>query len=304
MTAQRKRWTPEQSRYASARSRPEYFQPRHYEHAGCDERFDDGAFALGTDMVKPQEQASLDILRAAGHEMRTPLNAIGLWLEVLRRAPAGPEQAQPIDAIGRQLEVLSRLAEDLLCAARLPSWKERLLITRVDLNDAARAALETCRGLVEERCHRVVAAYHFAPLMIEGDATRLGQIVVNLIDNAVKYTPRYGRIILKTSREGSQAVLSVRDNGIGIAPDKLKRVFDPFVQVGDPRAQHGGIGLGLVLVKRWVALHGGTIKAHSQGGDLGSEFVVRFPLLQEARAEDGSIQPEAQGGYVLAPRDA
>jgi signal transduction histidine kinase len=253
-------------------------------------------------MDPPLEQTPLDVLRALGHEMRTPLNAIALGLEVLRRAPAGAEQAQPIEAIGRQLEVLSRLAEDLFCAARLPSWKERLLITRVDLNDAARVSLETCRGLIGERCHRVVAVYHPDALPVEGDATRLGQIAVNLIDNAVKYTPRYGRIFLKSAREGSHAVLSIRDNGIGIAPDKLKRVFDPFVQIGDPRAQRRGIGLGLALVKRWVALHGGTIKAHSDGVDLGSEFVVRFPLLEEPRAEvaaHGSILTEEQGGYAF-----
>ena len=112
------------------------------------------------------------------------------------------------------------------------------------------------------------------------------QIAVNLIENAVKYTPQFGRIVVKTARMGGDAVLSIRDNGVGIAPDKLKRVFDPFVQVDDPRVQCNGMGLGLSLVKKWVALHGGTIKAYSEGMDLGTEFVVRFPLLESARHRD------------------
>lgn len=299
MTTQSKRWAAEQSpRYAATGSRAEYFNPRHYERVGYGKCFDECAPANEPSIDRTREQTPSELLRAAGHEMRTPLNAIALWLEVLRRAPAGPEQAQPIDAIGRQIEVLSRLAEDLFCAARLPAGKDRLLLRRVDLNDAVRVALESCRGHVEERFHRVVAAYHSEPLMIEGDATRLGQIAVNLIDNAAKYTPQYGRIFVKTARDGSHAVLSIRDNGIGIAPDKLRRVFDPFVQVDDPRAQRSGIGLGLALVRKWVASHGGTIKAHSQGMDQGSEFVVRFPLLAEPCPEaysGRSTRPEEQG---------
>ncbi len=292
MTTQEKRRSVAQSlRYASTRARAEYFDPRRHERLADGERFDARLASGNACSDATLEQSPVDLLRAAGHEMRTPLNAIGLWLEVLRRAPAGREQAQPIDAIGRQVEVLARLAEDLFCAARMPSGKERLRLAPVDLNAAVRAALEACHGHVEERCHRVVAVYHPEALTIEGDATRLGQIAVNLIENAVKYTPQFGRIVVKTARVDGDAVLSIRDNGVGIAPDKLKRVFDPFVQVDDPRVQCNGMGLGLSLVKKWVALHGGTIKAYSEGMDLGTEFVVRFPLLEPARHQGGNDHP-------------
>lgn len=233
---------------------------------------------------------SLDyVLGMLGHEMRSPINAIALSLELLRRAPAGREQGQSIESIERQLEVLTRLAEDLFLAARLPSAEEHLVMARIDLNEISRLALETCRGGIEDRRHRLFAHHESGPLAIEGDATRLRQVIVNLVDNAVKYTPPYGRIHVRTAREGNRAVLRIRDNGIGIPPEKLKRVFEPFVQVGDPRAPTRGIGLGLALVKKWVDLHGGSIKVHSDGADLGSEFVVRLPLLLESPAHSSGF---------------
>ena len=287
MTTREQRSSAVQSpRYASSRARTEYFDPRRFERLADGKRVDSRIASGHACSDAALGQSPADLLRAAGHEMRTPLNAIGLWLEVLRRAPAGREQAQPIAAIGRQVEVLARLAEDLFCAAWMPSGKEHLRIARVDLNAAVRAALESCRGHIEERCHRIVAVYHPEALTIDGDATRLRQIAVNLIENAVKYTPQFGRIVVKTTRMYDDAVLSFRDNGVGIASVKLKRLFDPFVQFDDRGVQWNGMGLGLSLVKTWEALHGGTIKAYSEGMDLGTEFVVRFPLLESARHRD------------------
>lgn len=222
------------------------------------------------------------MLGTLGHEMRSPINAIALDLELLRRAPAGPEQGRTIAAIARQLEVLARLAEDLFLAAQLPSGEDHFVRAPVDLNAIVQVALETCRAGIDERRHRLIVRYHADPLIIDGDAARLQQVIVNLVDNAVKYTPQYGRIVVRTAQEGDRAVLYIRDNGIGIARDKLKRVFEPFHQIGDPRAQSRGIGLGLPLVKKWVDLHGGAVKVHSDGADLGSEFMVWFPLPQQS----------------------
>lgn len=217
-------------------------------------------------------------------EMRSAVDALGISLELLRRAPAGPEQGHAIDSIARRFEVLGRLADDLRFMAQSPSAAAHVADARVDLNEITRVALDACRAGIEDRRHRLVVHYDDAPLVVEGDAARLRRVIVNLVDNAAKYTPPFGRIMVRTAREGDRAVLRIRDNGIGIAPDKLKRVFDPFVQLVDPRAHRRGVGLGLALARNWVHLHGGSVRAHSEGTDLGSEFVVSFPLLAQGTA--------------------
>ena len=297
MTTERLQFTPEPARAFS------HARGLEAEHVRAREGAPDPVGASGNGSLqgaaanpRAAQEAIRRTLRELGHEMRGPLNAIALSLELLKRAPPGPEQAQPIGAIARQLELLSRLADDLFHTAESPAGHERLWIRTVDLNEAARLALETCRAYVEDRCHRILTLYAAHPLLVEADATRLRQVIINLVDNAAKYTPPYGRICVTTAREGDVAALRIRDNGIGIVPEKLKRIFDPFVQLSDPRAQQRGIGLGLTLVKKWLTMHGGTVKVYSEGADLGSEFVVRLPLAPGGKAQLAGVQAQLHEG--------
>ena len=162
------------------------------------------------------------------------------------------------------------------------------------LQDVSHAALESVRPMLDAAAHEVEVALPATPIVVDGDATRLAQVLANLLNNAAKYTPRGGKIRLEASRRGGLAEIRVADNGIGIPTDMLGRVFDLFVQVDNSiqRAQ-SGLGIGLTMVKRLVELHGGSVVAESAGAGAGSTFTVRLPLAIPAAAEPAEPVPHA-----------
>jgi signal transduction histidine kinase/ActR/RegA family two-component response regulator len=234
---------------------------------------------LARSEAEAASRAKDEFLAMLGHELRNPLGAIASAVSVLNLAGRDARTAQPREIIVRQVGHLVRLVDDLLDVARLTSGRVGLQRRLVDLG-----------GLVEESVTTLRAAGHghqvsvaTVPAVVNGDPVRLGQIVTNLLDNAVKYTPPDGRIWVTVTSEDYRAVLRVRDTGMGIGPELLPRVFDLFVQADRSldRAK-GGLGLGLTLVRRLVHLHGGQVSAHSGGPGCGSEFVVALPLCQAA----------------------
>jgi signal transduction histidine kinase len=220
-----------------------------------------------------------EFLAMLAHELRNPLAPIRNAVEVLRHTRDDPERLESLRAVmERQVGHMVRLVEDLLDLSRITRGKVSLRRERLDLGEVVHTAVETSRPLIEAGRHELVLTPP-PRLHVEGDRMRLAQVLANLLNNAAKYTPKGGRIGLAMAREADQAVLRVQDNGIGIPANMLPRVFDMFLQVDqDPERAHGGLGIGLTLVRSLVEMHGGTVEAHSAGAGQGSEFVVRLPL--------------------------
>jgi CheY-like chemotaxis protein/two-component sensor histidine kinase len=194
--------------------------------------------------------------------------------------------------IGRQVVHMTRLVDDLLDISRITHGKIELSRENVDLVAVALRAVEATRHRVDARRHELVVTLPGLPLNTCADPARVLQIVANLLDNAAKYTPQGGRIELALRQRGSDALLTVRDNGEGIAPELLASIFEPFTQVAGPaRGAHGGLGIGLTLVRRLVELHGGDIQARSGGPGEGSEFSVRLPMLEAPIVDRVSSAP-------------
>jgi CheY-like chemotaxis protein len=192
----------------------------------------------------------------------------------------------------RQLDHLVHLVDDLLDVARITRGQVDLKPALVPLADVLNAAVETSLPLIEAARHKLDVRLPAEPLMLHADATRITQVVSNLLNNAAKYTPRGGHIVLAAERDGQQALVAVSDNGIGIPPDSLGEVFRMFTQI--PNAAHhmpGGLGIGLSLVKSLVELHGGTIQAASAGIGTGSVFTVRLPLADQGAATTAPAAP-------------
>ena len=219
------------------------------------------------------------------HELRNPLGAIINALRVLERFGAPDAQAIELrDLIGRQAKHLTRLIEDVLDVARVRHGKLRLQPERIDLREIVRLALDALKATGRASEHDVRDDLGAEPIIMHGDATRLEQVVRNLLDNAVKYSPAGTAITVAVERKDAEAALRVRDEGIGIASDMLPRLFEPFAQAeaAGQRAA-GGLGLGLPLVQIIVEQHGGTITAHSDGVGRGTEMLVRLPMRRSRR---------------------
>jgi len=226
-----------------------------------------------------------EFLATLSHELRNPLAPIRNALHVLRLAGADDQtRARVIDTMERQTGNVIRLVDDLLELSRINQGRIELRKERVKLSAVVRSALESSAPLVEAAGHELIVAEPAEPLLLYADPVRLMQVISNLLNNAARYTERGGRIVLTARAEDGEAVISVRDTGIGIAPEMLSRIFDMFVQ-GDPgrdRARQG-LGIGLTLVKRLVELHDGRVEARSEGAGTGSEFVVRLPAFVDQR---------------------
>jgi signal transduction histidine kinase/DNA-binding response OmpR family regulator len=226
-----------------------------------------------------------EFLAMLAHELRNPLTPIHNAVDILRSIGSSDRRINATaDMIGRQVQHLVRLVDDLLDVSRVTQGKVTLRMETLDLGDVIQRGVELARALVEQRQH--VLAVTLPPpgeSMIRGDVTRLAQVFGNLLDNAAKYTDVRGRIAVTVTREAGRAVIRVTDNGVGIAPDLLPRVFDLFIQSDRSldRAQ-GGLGIGLSLVKSLVGLHGGRVEARSEGHGKGSEFIVELPALESA----------------------
>lgn len=224
-----------------------------------------------------------EFLATLAHELRNPLAPIRNAVEFLRaRGPETAELAWSRDVIERQARQLGRLVDDLLNLSRISLGKIRLEMERIPVTSFVVQAIETSRPLIEEHGHTLEVEMPRDLVFVDGDLIRLSQVVTNLLNNAAKYTPRGGRIGVGVKYERGAGNVSIRvsDTGIGIPPHMLASIFDLFVQVGDPREHSaGGLGIGLTLAQKVVALHGGTIEAQSAGPGEGSSFTIRLPVV-------------------------
>ncbi|MFL5263966.1 MAG: response regulator [Anaeromyxobacteraceae bacterium] len=232
-------------------------------------------------------------LAMLGHELRNPLAPVLNAVKLIQRTGVGDAALERILAgADRQIAHMTRLLDDLLDVSRIRNGKIELKRAPADLGSIVRDALHATAGLVAERGHALALELPDGPLELEGDAVRLSQVVANLVHNAAKYTDPGGHIAVRAARDGADLVLHVADDGIGIAPDMLPRIFDVFVQVaqGSDRAR-GGLGLGLTLVRSLVEMHGGCVIARSGGLGQGSSFEVRLPPRGAAAVERGPCEP-------------
>jgi two-component system CheB/CheR fusion protein len=226
-----------------------------------------------------------EFLAILAHELRNPLAPISNSLEALKLDNVDPEtREQANDIMGRQIRQLVRLIDDLLDVSRIASGKIEMRIDSVNLAEIVQVAVEAGAPMIDAADQELTIALPPEPIWLKADAARLTQILGNLLNNAAKYSRSRGHIWLTAKREGKEAVIEVRDTGIGIPADMQERIFDMFSQVDTSleRAQ-GGLGIGLTLVKSLVTLQGGTIVASSPGPDQGATFTVRLPLAPAPR---------------------
>jgi signal transduction histidine kinase len=253
-----------------------------------------------------------EFLAMLAHELRNPLAPILTAAHLMRaKNLQDPQLCLARDVIERQLAQLTRLVDDLLDVSRITTGKIKLAPEPVDLTEVLARAVETVESAVRGRQQVFTTEVADRTLTVWGDRVRLTQAIANLLENAVKYTERGGRINLTAGRRGAQVEIAVADNGIGIAPDVLPRVFDLFAQGRrEPMQPQGGLGVGLALVRRLAEMHGGTISAYSAGVGLGSRFVLRLPLFTEraqqlapVEAVPGPGEPKAIRRRVLVVDD-
>jgi len=244
--------------------------------------------------LEEQQRQTNEFLATLAHELRNPLAPIRNAVSLMQMGGLSDSMTEWYRTlIDRQVTHLTRLVDDLLDASRITSGKITLQRQPVSLALVVENAADSSRPLIDARKHTLDVELPGEPLQVEGDPVRLTQVVLNLLNNAAKYTPECGMIRLSVEREGENAVLRVRDTGLGIPADLLPRVFDLFTQ-GDrslDRAE-GGLGIGLTLVRRLVEMHGGAVEAHSDGPGYGSEFLVRLPLLAVPQEVPGGEETE------------
>ncbi len=245
-----------------------------------------------------------EFLAMLGHELRNPLAPIRNAVAVMAaREVSDPTIVWARELIERQVGHLSRLVDDLLDIGRITRGKITLHRDVLDFTALVSRAVEATLPLLEQRNHTVEVDLGRGPMRVEGDSTRLAQVILNLLGNAAKFTPEGGHIWVRLTREGDETVLSVRDDGLGMRAELVPHVFDLFIQGerGLDRSE-GGLGIGLTMVQRLVALHGGTVAARSPGPGHGSEFVVRLPLTERPSAELSPVAeapPEPAAGPQL-----
>ena len=222
-----------------------------------------------------------EFLATLAHELRNPLAPIHNALEIMLLPDADESMNDLARSImERQVKSLVRLVDDLLDMSRITQGKIELRRQDIDLADVVGQAIETVRPLIDSQEHELTVSLPDEPVLLHADPTRLAQIIANLLNNAAKYSDRRGHIWLTAARDANQLVLQVRDAGIGIDSRMLPQIFEMFVQVDKGHGRtHGGMGIGLTLVRRLIELHGGTIEASSAGLGHGSEFTIRLPLV-------------------------
>ena len=229
--------------------------------------------------MEEAERRKDEFLAMLGHELRNPLAAIHNAIHVMNHSQAAELTARQPAIIERQSRHLARIVDDLLDVSRVTMGKITLSRQWIDLCDLAERCAQALGADAQAQRHQLRVTTPGCPIIVEGDAVRVEQIFSNLVTNAIKYTPPGGHILIAVEREGEEAVVRVKDDGVGLAPDMQTKVFDLFTQVQQSLDRsRGGLGLGLSLVKSLVERHGGTISASSDGAGAGSEFVVRLPL--------------------------
>ena len=219
-----------------------------------------------------------DFLAFTSHELRTPLNAIVGWTTLLRSGKADQQLvAKGLEVIQRNALLQSKMIEELLDVSRIVAGKIALDNQLLEMASVIEDAVNSLRPVADAKQITIFLDIHPKLGSMIGDASRLQQIICNLLSNSVKFTPAGGHIIVTADRAGSDIELSVRDSGSGIEADFLPHVFERFRQAGTKTTSAGGLGLGLAIVRHLVELHGGSITAHSEGVGLGAIFTIRFP---------------------------
>ena len=251
---------------------------RHAETIATQLRASEDALRAGERKAQASSRAKDEFLAMLAHELRTPLSPILLALDLIAMDGADPHKREHT-LIERQLKQVVRLIEDLLDLSRIRSGKLELKRQPIQVAELVSRAVETVGPVIEAKGHALAVDVP-AELAIDGDLLRLTQVVGNLLTNAAKYTPSGGSIEVTSERRGTNVLLRVRDNGIGISDKMLPLIFDLFAQETQP-ADHppGGLGLGLSIVQSLVAMHGGTVTAHSAGLGCGSEFSIELPAI-------------------------
>jgi signal transduction histidine kinase len=235
-------------------------------------------------------------LATLAHELRNPLFVMTTTAHVLHGSAKSPEEMKIVERLQRQIRQTERLVNDLADLSRARRATIQIERKRLDVRVVARDAVDAVLSSTMSQDHRIDIFLAETPVEIQGDAGRVHQVFVNLLTNAVRYTPAGGVIGLRVSEEGAEAVIRVIDTGIGIPPEKLASIFELFTQAHDYLAEsQAGLGLGLTLARELVTLHGGSIQARSEGPGTGSEFIVRFPLCDDERTNDGPLPGSRPG---------
>jgi PAS domain S-box-containing protein len=253
---------------------------------------------LAEQALKEADRRKDEFLATLAHELRNPLAPLRNAVELLRQAGDDPQimlEARRI--MERQLGHMVRLIDELLDISRVTSGKLQLHYERVELAAAVQSAVEATRPVIEASAHQLTVTLPRESVFLHADPTRLAQIISNLLNNAAKYTEKGGHIWLSAQRQNDSVAISIRDTGIGLAKEHLSQIFEMFSQVTPAlERSQGGLGIGLALVRGLTELHHGTIEAHSKGPGLGSEFIVRLPVL-----DVGTPGPAAATGSEAKP---
>jgi PAS domain S-box-containing protein len=250
--------------------------------------------------LKNADRRKDEFLVTLAHELRNPLAAVRSTVELLNRKNFDDEElVRARQVLDRHTSLMVRLIDDLMDVGRVARDHLELRLQRLDLATIVRGAVEMSAPLIERLQHTVQVEWPAEPLVVHGDPVRLGQVVGNLINNACRYTDPGGRILVKARREGSEAVITVRDSGIGIAPKSLSSIFEMFSQVDSSfERSQGGLGIGLHLAKRLIEMHGGRIRAESEGLGRGSAFTIWCPVVEGIAAIDEPASSARIGSSV------
>ncbi len=249
-----------------------------------------------TERLAEADRAKDEFLATLSHELRNPLAPLRNAIELLRRTREGDTRFEAVHLMmERQLDHLVRLVDDLLEVSRISRGTFSLRKEQVELAAVVRSATETSEPLIRAGGHALIVELPEEPLWLEGDLVRMAQILANLLNNAAKYTDHGGRIRLRAWRDGGMAAISISDNGVGIAPEAMPRMFEMFSRGDrDSGRSQGGLGIGLALSRRLAQMHGGSLEARSDGPGKGSEFIARLPLTAVPEQIAPSVQADEQ----------
>jgi signal transduction histidine kinase/ActR/RegA family two-component response regulator len=247
--------------------------------------------ALGRTLAEAEKRKD-DYLATLSHELRNPLAAIAAAAYLLEQFAENETTARARNVILRQTSLLTRMLEDLLDVSRLTRGRVELRRDLVEMADVIRRALDAQQSAIDGRGHHLSVDLPGMPLRVWGDSARLEQVIGKLVDNAIKYTPPGGSIAVTGDRQGGDIVVSVRDSGVGIAADVLRKALQPIHEL-QPQAGKGGLGLGLPLVRSLVEMHGGRLEGRNLTAPRGSEFIIRLPAAEPRGAAAGESRQQA-----------